>query len=1147
MPISSDILFVSHSTHFYSFPNSHGWFHGSCIGITRENAPSVWTCDDCTLQVMVIEESKDFANRSNRRKRSSSEMAGTGDEAGTSTGIDDVYVMRQLLLNFLASTKSPLNKAAREVHLAQWIEECEQARGSNDQDTVTDAEVKEATYLDLWHLPNQDSSDNALVAKKKYLTDEGNGKLMESLAAINSDLSTSFPRLLGVILGLMGDPNSTALRKLALKAISTIMLVDPKLMHQKMVSAAVAQRFQDEAISVREASVSLVGTFVLQSPTSAAGFYPLLLDKLHDEGVSVRKRAIKIFRDLMLTTPSFSGRAAACSVMLQRAADPKEDDGVRDLIHETFQALWFDTAKVELVPEEQGDAGAKPTRRRNKRALSASEQRLTTASSQMVEVVGCSNGKSDTLAKLVKELLFGFGEGQSKGGAAARKKRHEAAQSHCTKIVSALIELILTFEEERAELDKETAGKKLVALLATLEVFAESSPALLIEHIDTILPYLKGENGVSRDSEAAIAASVSKIISRCSQHLNSVDVERLSGVIVEDLSKVINRLGSNAMSAAIEALSKLAAHPDAGTLPETKLLALAKTFYAFLYRACDTDIAKLKASNRGMIHRALSALGSICRFHEFSEDTSEDVDLSAESAVLDPSEIELDWTNIVPAAYSMLALYLKKDHAPTRCQALKGLNGIFVAQPRLMLAVEQTGLIADVMDDSSGTDLQLAALSCWRELLVCEEKRIESGEAKEQMEARQDITVRKRISGDQDEDASLVGGVMAQHSKRFYQMLMSPNVRIRTGCLDLIGDLLRQGLINPIQTIPFLLALQGDVGAPDIRAKALKLLVAEGEKRPDSLRQRVKVGCKEAFNFQRKAYPDKPITAVTEKKTASSSKIECIFDKVFIESIRSSKANRHGLFNSLLSLFEFDTDIDTKDKRNTGRARKLLHLQAFAAQVLATLPYTDLSDALYIVYHINARLSDAEMFAEKMADFLRPHGLAPSDMYDILDDDEDAIEEAAKAKNPSKELEAMATSDFDADVFADLCASASALVLLMKLKSHLVNAFSLKSERILAYNPSEKSRPHDKGHASSATSVFSIEKYVSGGSKIEECIDRYAIWRQVTRASHREEVELSKARNSARKRKRSGSSSSVDESGESEDSSGEQSEEEMEE
>ena len=27
--------------------------------------------------------------------------------------------------------------------------------------------------------------------------------------------------------------------------------------------------------------------------------------------------------------------------MLQRADDRKEDDGVRDLVHETFHTLWF--------------------------------------------------------------------------------------------------------------------------------------------------------------------------------------------------------------------------------------------------------------------------------------------------------------------------------------------------------------------------------------------------------------------------------------------------------------------------------------------------------------------------------------------------------------------------------------------------------------------------------------------------------------------------------------------------------------------------------------------------------------------------------------------------------------------------------------
>mmetsp|Transcript_19722 Transcript_19722/g.43011 ORF Transcript_19722/g.43011 Transcript_19722/m.43011 type:complete len:2026 (+) Transcript_19722:197-6274(+) len=1112
----------------------HGWFHGSCVNITKENAPSSWKCDDCTLQVIVMEESKEFAARSERRKRSSSEMtggSGTNDQAPSSTDIGDIYIMRQLLLNFLATTKSPMTRAAREFHLAKWIQECEELRGSSDTDKVIDAEVKEATYLDVWHVPSNEHNEE--ISEKRYLSDEGNGKLMEALAAVKSGLATSFPRLLGVIIGLMGDEDSTVLRKLAVKTVSQIIQVDSKLMLRKEVSKAVAQRFRDEAISVREASVSLVGSFVLQSPSAASGFHPLLLEKLHDEGVSVRKRAVKIFRDLMLTTPDYPGRAAACSVMLQRAADPKEDDGVRDLIHETFQALWFDTAKVNLAADE-GD-NSKQSRRRNKKVLSASELRLVSASSQMVEVVAWSNGRSESLGNLVKELLFGFGEGNKVSKAAAVKRRHEAAQFHCSKIVSALIEQLLAFEDVRAGLDKKRAGRNLVALLATLEVFGKSSPSLLIEHLDTILPYLKGENNVSREDEAAIAASVSKIISRCSPLLSAVDAERLSGVIVSDLGNVINRLGSNAMSAAIEALSKLASHPHAGSLPESKLIALARGFYSFLYRARDANVSKLNTSARSMVHRALSALGSICRFHDFGEDSSVDVDLTNDSSsVPDPSEIELDWSNIVSSSYAMFSLYLQKEHPPTRCQALRAMNGIFIAQPRLMLAVEQTGLLADVMSEKSGREQQLAALQCWRELLLCEEKRVESGEAREQMEAKH-ITLSKRISGDQDEDASLVGGVMSQHSNRFYQMLMSRDVRVRAGCLDLIGDLLRQGLINPIQTIPFLLALQGDVGAPDIRGKALKLLVAEGEKRPDSLRQRVKLGCKEAFNFQRKVYPDKPTTAVIERKAAGTRKVECIFDKVFIESIRSSKVNRHGLFMSLLSLFELDVDSDTKEKKNLGRARKLLHLQAFAAQVLATLPYNNASDPLFIVYHCNARLADAEMIAEKMADFLRPYGLAAEDMYDILDDDEDAIEEAAKMKVPSKskDLAVMTDSDFDLETFADLCSSVSTTVLLLKLRSHLKGAFNLSDARMKEYIPGEKDRISDKGHTSSATNVFSIEPYVSGGSKLDECILRYAGWKKAVRAFHEEEAESAK-KHQQEIRKRSSSSGAEDASEEEE-------------
>ena len=27
----------------------HGWFHGSCVGMKKDNLPEIWICDECTL------------------------------------------------------------------------------------------------------------------------------------------------------------------------------------------------------------------------------------------------------------------------------------------------------------------------------------------------------------------------------------------------------------------------------------------------------------------------------------------------------------------------------------------------------------------------------------------------------------------------------------------------------------------------------------------------------------------------------------------------------------------------------------------------------------------------------------------------------------------------------------------------------------------------------------------------------------------------------------------------------------------------------------------------------------------------------------------------------------------------------------------
>lgn len=105
------------------------------------------------------------------------------------------------------------------------------------------------------------------------------------------------------------------------------------------------------------------------------------------------------------------------------------------------------------------------------------------------------------------------------------------------------------------------------------------------------------------------------------------------------------------------------------------------------------------------------------------------------------------------------------------------------------------------------------------------------------MALQKNITVSKRISGDQDGDACISGSVLTTHAPRLYQMTLSPDEKIRFHLVDLIGHLLRQGLINPMETVPYLLALQGDIKSPSTRSLSLKLVITEGEKRPDMLRK----------------------------------------------------------------------------------------------------------------------------------------------------------------------------------------------------------------------------------------------------------------------------------------------------------------------
>ncbi len=502
-------------------------------------------------------------------------------------------------------------------------------------------------------------------------------------------------------------------------------------------------------------------------------------------------------------------RAHVFAKLLQQASDRKEDDGVRDLIHETFMNLWFANYKsfgktrtkrsLAAVVTPTGDTGA-----------SQSSTAHETAK-QLVEVVSLLPSQQP-LIKLVQEIINGQGDKSEGKKTSERKIDKNAAECYCASIVTFLIEELVTFEEERGNLKEGVAeGPRLVALLTTLSVFADAVPSLMLNHYDTLLHYLKADNGVEKKFESSIVLHVCKILCQVSNCLNENDIQHLGREdLPNDLVKVTYKFGSNATAAAVETLTKLATHSYATRdNPLMKsLLKLARTFYSHLVKMKDVadDFSKVGERERTNIHRALSVLGCICRYHTCDDNENQGANLDQFG---DVKASELEWKNLPLASFAMFQIFLDKVDTATRSKSLRAMSGVFSAHPRIMLAFEQQGVWKDIMADKAHPDLQLEALQCWRDILMCEEMRVESGEAKRQMESKDNITTSKKVSGDQDGDASLIGACCIQHAPRLFELTSNQNATIRFHTLLLIETLKRQGLLNPMEMVRIIFLMVG--------------------------------------------------------------------------------------------------------------------------------------------------------------------------------------------------------------------------------------------------------------------------------------------------------------------------------------------------
>lgn len=108
---------------------------------------------------------------------------------------------------------------------------------------------------------------------------------------------------------------------------------------------------QDDAVSVREAAVDLLGKHMSSKQDLALTYFEVLATAVRDPGTSVRKRAVNIMWESCVKQPGFPKATQACVHILTRATDPEES--IQKLVSKVFHNLWFSpptlTGKLALL------------------------------------------------------------------------------------------------------------------------------------------------------------------------------------------------------------------------------------------------------------------------------------------------------------------------------------------------------------------------------------------------------------------------------------------------------------------------------------------------------------------------------------------------------------------------------------------------------------------------------------------------------------------------------------------------------------------------------------------------------------------------------------------------------------------------------
>ncbi|XP_054468120.1 nipped-B-like protein [Anoplopoma fimbria] len=980
-------------------------------------------------------------------------------------GSDEIQKLQTALLGYLNENveTDPSLVFARKFYIAQWfrdtITEVEKAvksqnddedfRGRHDsmdvdstEEIVQRAETRKKFLRKVMKTSPSDLSSSSI--NSDTVAYEDSCLIVRYLASMRP-FSQSFDIYLSQILRVLGE-SAIAVRTKAMKCLSEVVAVDPSILARLDMQRGVHCRLMDNSTSVREAAVELLGRFVLSRPELIEQYYDMLIERILDTGISVRKRVIKILRDICLELPDFHRITEMCVKMIRRVND---EEGIKKLVNETFQKIWFT-----------------PTPSHDKNAMTRKILNITDV------VSACKDSGYDWFEQLLQNLLK-----------SEEQASYKPAKKACVQLVDNLVEHILKYEESIADCeDKGVNSGRLVACSTTLYLFSKIRAQLMVKHAMTMQPYLTTKCNTQNDF--MVICNVAKILELVIPLMEQPS-ETFLTTLEEDLMKLIIKYG---MTVVQHSVSCLGAVVNKVTHNYKFVWACFNRYYGALAKLKtqhqeDPNSSTL-AANKPTLLRSLFTVGALCRHFDFDQEEFK----GANKIIIKDKVLEL------------LLYFTTHEDEEVQIKAITGLGFQFIMHPELMFVQDVKVLYNNTLsDEKSLVTLKIQVLKNLQTYLQDEDSRMQEADREWKQQSKQEDL--KEMG---DISSGMSSSIMQIYLKQVLESFFHSQSTVRHFALSVITLTLSQGLVHPVQCVPYLIAMGTDP-EPTMKNKADQQLVDIDKKYSGFIHMKAVAGLKMSYQVQQAINGSKGAVIRGFRHDDSDTSL-CSH---LYTLVRGNRQYRRAFLISMLNLFDDSSKTE-------------VNMLLFVADNLACFPYQTQDEPLFIMHHVDITLSVSgsnllQSFKEslqkgpvqkekktttkkmktkkkkkkkkKKKPQRRKHGSDDDDNDEDEEDDDDDEEEddeqSSSTSSSSDEDEEVvhmqkkpAHSDSDADMddedavmdrlpenpnpLLDFASASQGILLLLVLKQHLKNLYGFSDSKIQKYSPTEAAKIYDK-------------------------------------------------------------------------------------